>query len=107
ALHRKGRDRRAAGEGLDHHEAERVRPARKDEAIGRRVASRKFLAEKRAREMRVRIAPAEMFEAGAVADHHFRTGKIEIEERFDILFHRDPSDMKPDGTFEPEVVPPE
>ncbi|MGY3357596.1 hypothetical protein ACVWZK_004259 [Bradyrhizobium sp. GM0.4] len=93
-LHRKRRDRQAARQGFEQNEAERVGLARKHEDIGGRVDVRQLLAMLFAEEDRVRIGLLQRDTRRAVTDDHLGAGQLEVEERLEILLHRDPTDRE-------------
>ncbi len=88
-----------AGQRLDHHIAESVGPGRKDERIGAAIGGYQIRADQRAGEDRLRVAIAEFFPLRTVADDHFGSGHVELEEGLDILFDRDAANMQQNRPF--------
>ena len=100
---RKGRDRHAAGQRLELHDAERVGPARKYEDVGRcqmrgqvpfSSSPRNFASGKRALQLRL---------LRAVADHDLGARQIERQKCFEVLFDRDAADGDEDRSREVEL----
>ena len=94
--HRKGGDRQAAGERLQHHQAEGVGEAGEDEHVGGGDMARQVGAELGAEEVDVGIARLQGRALRAVADHHLGAGQRQRQERADVLFHRHPPDIEMD-----------
>ena len=89
AGHRKRRDRRAAGQRFQLHDAESVGQAREHEHVGGRQMRGQFRALLLAEEFCLRIAPLEFRALRAVADHDLGARQVERQERFEILLDRD------------------
>ncbi len=87
------RNRHAARQGFEQHQAERVGAAREHEHVGSGINPRQFLAMLAAEKHRVRIGPRQLRARRSVADHDFGAGQIELKKGLDILFHR----QAPDG----------
>ena len=101
--HRKRRDRQAARQRLQQHQAEGVGPARKHEDVGGGIDLRQFLALPRAEKYRLRIFPLQRRARRPVADDQLGAGQIEIEKRFEVLLHRDAADTEKDRPRQAEV----
>ena len=92
-----GRDRHAAGQRLELHDAERVGQARKDEHIRRGDDGRRQLAvSSRPRNFTSGKRRRSSASCGPVADHHLGAGQIEREEGFEILLDGDAPDADED-----------
>ncbi len=90
-LDRQGGDRRAAGQRLDHHQAEGVGTAGEDEDIGRAVDRRQILAELGAQEMHTGILRRQAGTGGTISDDDLAARRLGGKEGGDVLFDRDPS----------------
>ena len=101
--HRKRRNRQAAGERLQQHQAEGIGLARKHEDVGGRIGLRQFFALPRAEKHRLRIFSLQRRARRPVADDHLGAGQIEIEKSLEILFHRDAADAQKDRTRQAEI----
>ena len=100
---RKRRDRQAAGQRLEQHQAEGVGLAREHEDVGGRIDLGQFLAVPRAEEHRLRIFPLQRRARRPVADDQLGAGQIEIEERLEILLDRDAADAEKHRRRQAEV----
>ena len=94
--HRKRRDRQAARQRLQQHQAEGVGLAREHEDVGGGIDLRQFLAVPRAEKHRFRIVSLQRRARRPVADDHLGAGQIEIEEGLEILLDRDAADTEKD-----------
>ena len=90
--HRERRDRRAAGQRLELHDAERVGETREDEHVGGSDMRGQVLAGLLAEKFCIREAPLQLGPLRAVADDDLGAGQIERQERFEILLDRDAAD---------------
>src|SRR5215475_5476122 len=99
---REGGDRNAAGQRFELHHAERVGAAREHEDIGRREMRGQGAILQQSEELRVRKAPLQRRLLWAGADDDLRAGKIEREERFEVLFDREPPYADEDGARKAE-----
>ena len=100
----KRRDRHAARQRLQQHQAEGVGPAREHEDVGGGVGLRQCLALPRAEKHRLRIFSRQRRPRRPVADDEFGAGQIELEKRLEILFHRDAADAEKDRPRQTEVA---
>ncbi len=91
-----GRDRQAAGHSLDHDDPERVGARGENEHIRARIDVGQRFALLGAKEMRARIAALEVAANRSVADDDGRARQVEVKQRFEVLFHRHPSDRQED-----------
>ena len=98
-------NRQPAGDCLEQHYAERVRPARKHEDVRRGEDTGKLGARLLAGEDGVGIALPQIGQRRPVADHQLGTGKVEIEEGRKVLLHGDPADIEEHRSLETEVLP--
>ena len=97
ALHRIGRHRHAAGQRLQHHQAEGVGAAGKDEDVAGRHRPRPAPRPTAApRNLASGYCARQRVARRAVADHHLGAGQIEREEGLDVLLDRDAADIEPD-----------
>ena len=99
-----GGDRHAARQRLDQHDAEGVGPRREDEHVGAGVDPRQRFAVQRAEEMRVREAPLEAGARRPVADDDHRARQLELQQRLEVLLHRDATDAEEDRPRQVERV---
>ena len=88
AGNRKRRNRQAAGQRLEQHQAERIGLAREHEHVGAGIDFRQFLAVPGAEKHRVGKLALQRSPRRAVADHHLGAGQVEFEESFEILLDR-------------------
>ncbi len=88
---RERRNRRAAGQRFELHDAERVGEAREHEHVGGGQMRRQILALLLAEEFRFRIFLRQRRLLRAVADHDLGSRQIQRQKRFEILFDRDPA----------------
>ena len=98
-----GRDRHAAGERFELHDAERVGQARKGEDIGSRDMRREIAVFQQAEELRLREPPAQLGLLRAMADDHLGAGQVERQEGFEVLLDRDPPDADEDRPRKVEI----
>src|SRR6202035_2536654 len=80
------------GERLQQHQAKSVGPARKNENVGRRIDLGQRLALQRAEEYYIGIFLLHREARRGVADDHLGSLQIELKNRLEILFPRDPAD---------------
>ena len=92
----KRRDRQAARQRFDEHDPECVGARGEDEHVGARIDVGQRFALLCAEKMRVRIAALKMAARRSVADDDSRARQVEIEQRLEVLFHRDPTDRQED-----------
>ena len=93
--HREGRHRQAAGHGFQHHQAEGVGAAGKDEHVAGGEISRQFLAEAIADEVGLGKARLQLAARRAVADHQLAARQRQFQERRQVLFHRQAPGIHP------------
>ena len=93
---REGRDRHAAGQRLELHDAEGVGVAWKDEHVGRGNGAGQCPGLSKPEEDGVGKAPPQLGFLRPVADHHLGAGQIERQKRFEVLLDRDASDGEED-----------
>src|SRR5262249_59367975 len=98
----KGGNRNAGGQRFELPHAERVGAAREHEDVGRREMRGQGAILQQSEELRVRKAPLERRLLGAGADDDLRAGKIEREERVEVLFDREPPYADEDGARKAE-----
>src|ERR1700723_1290374 len=98
------RHRHAAGHGLEIDQPECIGAARKHHDVGRRQVRPELLAEAVAHERGMRRLPLQPRPLRPVADDDFAAGPGHVEERVDILFHRDPADVRRDGALQREKI---
>ena len=82
---RKSRDRHAARQRLQQHQAEGVGAAREHEHVGGGVDLGQRLALARAEKHRVGIGLRELSARRPIADHELGAGQIELEKRLEIF----------------------
>src|SRR3546814_10513524 len=85
----KGGHGRTASKRFNHHQPERVGTARKHEHIGRRISGGQFVPVQRPDKRHFRKFALQTGECGTISHHHLASGMGGLEERLDILLHRD------------------
>src|SRR5262249_31278095 len=86
-------DGRPAGDGFEHHQANRVGTAREDHDIGGCVRSGQGRAVQRAGELHIRMRLPEAVEKGAIANGHLVYRPVDVQECLDILFAGNATDV--------------
>ena len=89
AGHRKRRDRRAARQRFELHDAEGVGEAREHEDVGRRQMRGQIRALLFAEKSGLRIAALQLGRLRSVADHDLGSRQVQREKRLEVLFDRD------------------
>ena len=92
--HRKRRHRCAAGQGLEHDEAEGVGAARVDEGIGGAVQVDQAVPRQRAEPVHAGPGATQAFEQRAAAAHQLGARQLEAQECFEVLLARDAADIE-------------
>ena len=97
ARYRKRRDRRAAGQRLELHDAEGIGEAREYEDVRRRQMRGQIPAGLLAEKSGLRISARQLRLLRSIADHDLGSRQVQREKRLEIFFDRDAAHGHEDG----------